>query len=434
MASDDKHASIDIRIDQYDRHAVISGPNLGRVRLRLQDPGRLRLIVTKYAIQVEKERPEGLPGEEGEAQKFLDIVKKAGKSCLRESTDDRYDVLQDVYDLLYKAMAKAVLRDAPLNVQVTDHGGEYLPWEWLGTPDRASDYICEARTTLGFAAVVYRRVTHYEARRQGDQKRSDSEAAADILFAQPRLPVRFFRNPELRHTNVEWRCLKFNDDIDLTGPLPELPPGGQLALADQLVDPAYKIEGFPDKYPDQVVHFACHHEVKGDVETAPAFALLTSESVLSFGGENDPGREITIADLGNELADAENRRKISIERPLIFFNACRGNFYPFTTESAVRVLLRNGNRGMISTAVAVPDDAAAELAQFFYERLLDGDCSAPEALLHAKWKLLHNRVCPVGILYSYYGRPDLHILPARHVHAKDPLIALWNGKHHEHLR
>jgi hypothetical protein len=150
-----------------------------------------------------------------------------------------------------------------------------------------------------------------------------------------------------------------------------------------------------------------------------------SESKLSFG--NDPDLEISISTLGNELADPENRQAITAAMPLIFFNACRGNFHPFTTESAVQVLLRNGNRGMISTALQVPDDVAAKLSKFFYERLLDGDCSAAEALLYAKWKLITDHKCPLGILYSYYGRPDLHVLPARHVHAQDPIITLWNG-------
>ena len=93
----------------------------------------------------------------------------------------------------------------------------------------------------------------------------------------------------------------------------------------------------------------------------------------------------------------------------------------------MRVLLRNGNRGMISTAVKVPDDAAAELGRFFYERLLDGDCTAPEALLYAKWALLHGRVSPLGLLYSYYGRPDLRVVPVRRAHGEDPIVTLWNG-------
>ena len=428
MMSGDDHIGVDIRIDQYDSRAVISGPNFSPVELSLRDPAQVRMIVTKYALQVEKARPAGLPVHEGAAQDFLVLVKKAGNSCFVGSTEDSYDILEDVLDrLLYPAMAKAVLRGTPLHVQITEFGGEYLPWEWLGTLDRASDYISEARTTLGFAAVVYRRVARYEACQRGDQGSAGGRAAADVLDARSHLGVRFFRNPELNRTRAELRFFQYNEYIDLTGPLPELAPDGQLALAEQLVDPFYKIAGFPHEHPDQVVHLSCHHEAKGDPETTSALSLLTSESVLSFGKENEPDHEISIASLGNELATAKNRRTITVERPLIFFNACRGNFYPFTTESVVRVLLRNGNRGMVSTAVKVPDDAAAELGQFFYERLLDGDCSAPEALLYAKWELIRRRVCPLGILYSYYGRPDLHIVPVRHAHGNDLIMALWKG-------
>jgi hypothetical protein len=418
---------IDVEIAQSERRAVISGPRLGKVELHLQDPEQLRKIVLKYSGQVEKAQPLGLPVYKSAARDFLAFVKKMAYHCFRESTTDNYDDLQDIFDLLYEAIARAVLRDVPLTVQITDDGGGYLPWEWLGSLYRASDYISEARTTLGFAGVVYRRLPYYEARRKGDREKSGGAATADVLDARQRLPVRFFRNPELDRTKVECRFLKFNDDVDFAGPLPEEAKDGQLALAEQLVDPAYPLAEFPDHQPDQVVHMACHHEVKGDQETASAYWLSTAESTLSFGKLDDPSREISITTLGNELATSPNRKAVTVDRPLIFLNACRGNFYPFTTESAVQVLLRNGNRGMISTAQRVPDDAAAELATFFYERLLDGDCSASQALLYAKWQLIGTRACPLGILYSYYGRPDLRVLPARHIPAQDPVIALWKG-------
>jgi hypothetical protein len=387
----------------------------------------LRQIVINYAGQVEKARPLGLPVPQDAARDFLVCVKNAAYTCFREATDDGYDDFQDTLDLLYEAMAKALLRNAPLNVQITNTGGEYLPWEWLGTMDSPSDYIGEARTTLGFVAVVTRRVTRLEARRRSEQGRPGDGVAADILDARPALPVRFFRNPELDRTRVELRFFRYNDDIELTGPLPESAPGGQLSLADQLVDPNYQVAGFPHPRPDQVVHISCHHEANGNPKTVSESDLFRLGSALSFGREDDPSQQISIASLGNELSWAKNRKNITVHRPLIFFNACRGNFYPFTTESVVEALLRNGNRGMVSTAVRVPDDAAAELGQFFYERLLDGDCSAPEALLYAKWKLIHLRACPLGILYSYYGRPDLRILPVRHAHVEDPIVALWNG-------
>jgi hypothetical protein len=56
------------------------------------------------------------------------------------------------------------------------------------------------------------------------------------------------------------------------------------------------------------------------------------------------------------------------------------------------------------------------------------------AFLYPKWKLIRNRACPLGILYGYYGRPDLHVLPARHVHVKDPIISYGMVVNYEHLR
>jgi len=414
---DDKCLVPDIRIDQYEGHATITRPGSDSIALWLQDAASLRTIVMKYALQVERARPLGLPVSEYAAQSFISFAKHSAHRCFEEGIDDEYDVLQQAIGLITAEMAKAVkLRNEPLCVEITDNSGEYLPWEWLGDLDRADDYIGEALSTLGFAAIVYRREVRQEARRNG-------EMAAGYLNAEPRLPVRFFCNPELDGTRVEGRFFKHNDYVDLLGPLPEKSLDGQLDLAEQLVDPR---RARPDG-PDQVVHMSCHHEVKGNLKTASAFSLPQSESLLRFGKEDEPNLEISLTDLRHDLATAKRRSQVTEERPLIFFNACRGNFYPFTTESAVRVLLRNGNRAMISTAVKVPDNAAAEMGRSFYLRLLEGGCTAPEALLYAKWALLHSRACPLGLLYSYYGIPGLRILPVRCVPGENPIVTIWNG-------
>jgi len=414
----DKRLVPDFRIDQYEGRATIIRPDRRPVELLLQDAANLRSIVTRYALQVEKARPLGLPVPKDAAQNFLSFAKRLAYGCFVDATRGQYKILRDALDIVTTEMSKAMVRGKPMCVEITDNSGEYLPWEWLGVLDRGEDHISEALSTLGFAAIVYRRAPQEEASHEG--------MAADYLDAEPRLPVLFFRNPELYGTRNEQRFFRYNKYIELLGPLPEHSPDGQLDLAEHLVDPSGGISGTSRDRPDQAVHISCHHEEKVDLKTASAFSLLQSESLLKFGRDDEPNFEISLSNLGFDLTVANIRRE-SVQMPLIFFNACRGSFYPFTTESAMRVLLRNGNRGVISTAVNVPDDAAAELGRFFYERLLDGDCTAPEALLHARWALLHGRACPLGLLYSYYGIPDLRVLPVRCVHGENPIVNMLNG-------
>ena len=132
--------------------------------------------------------------------------------------------------------------------------------------------MSQARTTLGFCGLVYRRAAHDESNHGG-------RAAADYLDADPKLPVRFFRNLQLDGTRVERGFFRCHELVDLIGPLPELSPDGRLSLAEQLVDPFWGRSGTPLRRPDQVVHMSCHHGVRGDPETASALSLLLSESV-----------------------------------------------------------------------------------------------------------------------------------------------------------
>jgi CHAT domain-containing protein len=53
-----------------------------------------------------------------------------------------------------------------------------------------------------------------------------------------------------------------------------------------------------------------------------------------------------------------------------------------------RALLYAGTPGVISTLWNIGDDAAAELMEHFYDRLLDGE-SVADALRHAQLQLLH---------------------------------------------
>ena len=126
----------DIRIDQQKNRAVISGPDLVPVEFSLRDPDIVRIIVTRQALGVEKAQPLGLPGRKHDAKEFLAFAKRAAYRCLTQcTTTEDYGVLQGVLELFMSEMARAALRQAPLRVEITDHSGEYFPWEWLGELD-----------------------------------------------------------------------------------------------------------------------------------------------------------------------------------------------------------------------------------------------------------------------------------------------------------
>jgi hypothetical protein len=103
-------------------------------------------------------------------------------------------------------------------------------------------------------------------------------------------------------------------------------------------------------------------------------------------------------------------RVLNTRFPLVFFNGCSGDFYPFSAESVAGILLRNGNRGIVSTAVKTPDDVAAKFGRYFYLRLLTG-MAVGDAVWRTKWDLLSSVGSPLGLLYSYNGNPELRVAP-----------------------
>ena len=391
-------SSPDIQVEQYSSKAIIRPPGGPALELRLRDEDYLRKRVTLFAHAVERKRPLGLPVERTTARDFLSFAKEKAYHCFVECTFDDMEKLQAAREVFEKHIGiKSGSQRAP-QIEIRSYGAQYLPWEWLGSRDCHTDLEAEAMALLGFAAVVYRR----------DVYRENQNGRSEFLTAQP-MQVRFFRHPDLASTEQECRFFKFSrveaepsmPAFRLLGPLPE--PGSMLALAEQLVDPLYCA---PDG-PDQVVHLSCDHKTDKDPRKISAYELALLESTLSFGDEER--HRIKVTDLEDGLADSKGAAE-AVERPLVFFNGCRGDFHPFAAESVAGALLRNRNRAVVSTSIKVPDDVAAEFGRFFYRRLLGGKTSA-EALQYAKWDLLYTRGSPLGLVYTYYGQPALHVAP-----------------------
>ena len=390
-------SSPDIRVDQYSSKVIIRPLGCDPLELRLVDQQELRERVKIFASAVEDERPLCLGVECATARAFLSLSKESAYHCFVDCTSNNNKRLQAVRDIFTEVINTALLRGWPPQIEIVDHGTQYLPWEWLGSPDCHTDLETEAMTLLGFAAVVYRR----------DACRENQTGRSEFLTAQP-MQVRFFRHPGLAGTVKEHRFFKLSyagtpsmPVFRLLGPLPE--PGRPLALVEQLADPRYSA---PDG-PDQVVHLSCHHETK----KGRRYKSALLESTLSFG--NHAHLKINVTDLEHGLADSKGAPE-AVERPLVFFNSCRGDFHPFAVESVTGVLLRNSNRAVVSTSIKVPNDVAAEFGRFFYQRLLGGQRSA-EALKCAKWDLLHTLGSPLGLLYTYYGLPALRVAPTAEI-------------------
>jgi hypothetical protein len=227
------------------------------------------------------------------------------------------------------------------------------------------------------------------------------------------LQLRLFRHAGLTNTRPEVAFFKFRKkEFDLLGPIPEEDQAGELALAEHLANPRRPYNGRIPRMADQVVHIACHHQLSEDRALDDIRSIPFLDSIIKLGEEEHLW--VRTRDLDNKLARlAVQATKRQVEpKPLVFFNACRGQFHPHAATSIVKILLDNGSRGVISTIVSVPDRVAATFSRLFYEQLLEGD-TVPEALRVAKISLFERTGSPLGMLYTYTGEPDLRISAPR---------------------
>jgi hypothetical protein len=68
--------------------------------------------------------------------------------------------------------------------------------------------------------------------------------------------------------------------------------------------------------------------------------------------------------------------------------------------------------GVVGTLCDISDDVAAHFAAVFYEALLRGR-TVGEAMYDARWHLMDRHRNPLGLLYTFYGNPDLKVTHSR---------------------
>jgi len=284
----------------------------------------------------------------------------------------------------------------PAVISVTAELSRFIPIEFLPLFELAEWPAIEDFATLeraarrfpGFSAIIRR------------EFRNISISQDTVLENEPKLRLKCFVNRSLRGAETEISFFKSNESyIDIDGPWPT----GRLSSRDEFTKrmAGYlryadeRFDGLPRTPADQIQHFICHCEID---------EVVSSDSILRLSD----GNEVTISALEAKFA-IPGREKPQFG-PLIFLNACgTSRVDPMAVTSFPRFFLEeNRNRGFIGTETNVPDSFAAEFSQRFYQGLLSGN-RLGKAIHDAKWSMLRDRLSPLGILYTVYADPDLHV-------------------------
>ena len=353
----------------------------------------------KVGLAEMKERVSGEDLTIADAETALKKFSQRGVTILWEIFGSR---LKDVSQLFRDCVPNWRSPSDPVNITVVAKLSQFVPLELLPifsqTPwspilgDQVS-LIDNARRFPGFCAVIKREFPK-------------AKVCQDLVLKnEPRLPLRCFVNQDLpAAAAAEFGFFKRNEaHIDVDGPWPPLfgltPEQFTNALANHLQFADQNFDGGPRSPIDQIQHFICHCTIGENAY----------ESILELSDDY----KIRIFELINEFVgedQKENPKSRPDSGPLIFLNACSGSrIDPMAVTSFPRFFLEvNGNRGFIGTETDVPNDFAAEFSQCFYRKLLSG-MTLGKAMYEAKLNMLLDKNNPLGLIYTFYADPDLHV-------------------------
>jgi len=381
------------------------------------NPGQIHRAVRTFVATVEKIRPRGLVPAPAASADFIARARNASYECFVTasalSLDDIAGVVRDIIDHVTRSAARSV----PPTAEIVVADSQYLPWEWLAFPaprrrpagrsgaDDDYEPAHDLADVLGFASIVRRRFDTDQPGRPAPPL--SYRLAAPLVLratADARVPLQYVRHVGLDGAARQEGYFNYRRaSIDLIGPLPLDANVDAFDLGEHLVDPFAASQG---RTRDQIVHIHCHHDVKA---TDTDNEEHTSRLVL----RDQPVFEVTYTQLQETLANPARRLEVTGHRPLVFLNLCRGDFDPRSTQSISELLLRNGNRGVVSTSIKVPDEVAAHFAHLFYEHLLfRPGATAGEALQRAKVDLARRHKNPLGLVYTYSGEAGLFVAPS----------------------
>jgi hypothetical protein len=154
---------------------------------------------------------------------------------------------------------------------------------------------------------------------------------------------------------------------------------------------------------DQVVYFYCHATAGGQISGGADDAAIIM-------GKDD---RTTLADL---YLDAPTRVKLA-GNPLVFINACESaELSPLFYNGLVPYFMAKGARGVIGTECKTPARFAAEWADAFFERFLDG-AAVGDIVLQLRQDFVREHHNPLGLIYAIHCNADTRIKPPL-AHAK----------------
>jgi hypothetical protein len=148
---------------------------------------------------------------------------------------------------------------------------------------------------------------------------------------------------------------------------------------------------------DQIVYFYGHAEsaALGAKGGADASSLVLSDARLTLGDLN------TLAPTDIKLRG----------NPLVFINACESaELSPLFYDGFVPYFMAKGARGVIGTECRTPGIFAAEWAQRFFARFLDGE-PLGTLTLSLRREFLERHGNPLGLLYAVHCDGDTQVHP-----------------------
>jgi hypothetical protein len=257
------------------------------------------------------------------------------------------------------------------------------------------------RRFLGLAAIVQRLIA------QPDGLPCLGLAGDPELHANPGLPVSLLHDATLAGAQAERRTLAaLAPRLTLHGPWPSMAQTDDEvlhALIAQMRDPALGPSGPVPKTPIQILHFACHCDTRDE---------KPGEHAIRLGAEK-PVSSLTVTQIRNGITAATTRPDAGPpvkHRSLVFLNACSSSVMDYhAAPSFPHLFLRANHRGYIGTSTDVPDEFAARFAAVFYDALVTGS-TLGKALHTARWHMIGERRDPLGILYTMYADPDMHVV------------------------
>lgn len=329
-----------------------------------------------------------------DASRALQLLNTRGLSLMVQIFRDRR---KDVVDTFNKAFPLWRSDPNPNVITTAAALNRFMPLEFLPLFELSTWPPCHDWETLeeaarrfpGFSAVIKREFR-------------DLTVPPDdlVLHNEPRLPLKCFVDSRLRGGKEEVSFFTANsNNIDMEGPWPtseveEFPR--EMAGYLQIANKGFKNQ---ERTPDQIQHFTCHCET---------YEKPSADSFLELSHKY----RVTIAQLQASFATSGEEKR-SAPGPVIFLNACgTSKIDPMAVTSFPRFFLEdNENRGVIGTETNVPDRFAAEFSKCFYQGLLKG-LNLGKAIYDAKWTMLRDFNNPLGILYTVYADPELHVSKA----------------------